>query len=304
LKFINYFLFDLYLDWILWTRNYAPLPSKNVNLKELNSQIEPVKSTDEEEEFVLKTAAAAMNPSSSPVDVEVPHTTDKSKATTATATGTSTDKKEKYNDPNLYSDKYKISLNTVKISAMNFVSQCRNENFLHGDVEGGPLTEREYQALVDLLLDEDSYVISLYHNFKDDPKLFVKYSRKKAQDAIRRAEKKKEEAAKQAAATVMVPVIDTSNQSSTPPSQPPPQQPSSQPSPSSQNPPPSPPQQPSGPSASSTPEDDIRKKKIEHLLHEIKAGKGLVEEIKHPKPPQEESKKEETTTTAQVIASS
>ena len=276
----------------MWTKSYSPIPSKGVNLKELNSQIEPVKSTDEEEEFVLKTAAAAVNPSAT-APPEPIVSADKAKGHSPSAS--SPDKK--YADPHLYTDKYKISLNAVKISALNFVSQCRNEAFLQGDVEGGPLTEKEYQALIDLVLDEDSYLISLYHNFKDDPKLFVKYSRKKAQDAMRRAEKKKEEAAKQAA-------VEAIKQY---PAQPEIPQPPQQPTPSTSTPVP-PPKETA--SSQSIPhevhvdsDEEKRKKKLEHLIHEYKTGKDLVEEIKHPKTTQDENKKkEETTTTATWIA--
>lgn len=287
-------------NWVLWTRSYAPIPSKNVNLKELNSRIEPVKSTDEEEEFVLKNVQADVEATTIEKPAASPPVTLKPVATTSAST-----------PDNLYTDRYKISLNTVKISALNFASQCRNESFFHSEeVEGGPLTEKEYQSIVDLLLDEDSYMISLYHNFKDDPKLFVKYARKKAQDAARRAEKRREEAAKQAAlSAATVPVTQLKSQ--------PPQQQQAQPqatataveekqveqSTQATKPKPAEQQAQEVQPQLEPSDEDKRKKKMEQLIHEYKTAKNLVEEIKHPKSPQDEKKKEEETTkTATWIA--
>jgi len=274
-------------NWILWSRSYTAIPTKNVNMKELNSLDNLKKNMggigsilDEgDEDFVLKTAAAAVNEGTSHiVDTMVDKTSVGGAAMTEGATTTASGahpshapSKEKGSAADIYSDRYKISLNAVKITAMNYVSQCRHDSFFPDGVEGGPLTEREYQILIDLLLDEDSYLISLYHNFKDDPKLFVKYARKKAQDFIRREKEKKD--LKEAIASKK-PLEEVF----------------------------------AGPAMQwdSMSEEARRKTKMTNLISEYKTGKSLVEDIIHPESTQNDKtreKEQQSTQTAQVTTS-
>lgn len=310
-------------NWVIWTRTYAPIPTKNVNLKELNSLDAMSKKTkmgsilDEEEDFVIKTGASTSSQGASTVGVSssssssssspmkkdgVSSSSSSSTSTTSTGSGTTSTSGSATSgsstsggasssaakrdtsaaSSDIYSDRYKISLNAVKIAAMNYVSQCRNDLFFPDGIEEGALTEREYQILVDLLLDEDSYVISLYHNFKDDPRLFVKYARKKAQDFIKREkerEKEKKKAAAAASSSSSAPTASTS---------------------------------PSGimeavvagPSTQwqSLSEEERRKMKLADLISEYRTGERLAEEIAHPETKQDDktSKREESTQTAQV----
>ncbi len=308
-------------NWVIWTRTYAPIPTKNVNLKELNSLDAMSKKTkmgsilDEEEDFVIKTGASTSSQGASTVGVSPSpsssssmkkdgvSSSSSSSSTSTTSTGSggtttaasttsgsstgsgassSTAKRDtSAASSDIYSDRYKISLNAVKIAAMNYVSQCRNDLFFPDGIEEGALTEREYQILVDLLLDEDSYVISLYHNFKDDPRLFVKYARKKAQDFIKR-EKEREKEKKKAAAA--------SSSSSAPTA-------STSPSGIMEA-------VVAGPSTQwqSLSEEERRKMKLADLISEYRTGERLAEEIAHPETKQDDktSKREESTQTAQV----
>jgi hypothetical protein len=182
-------------NWILWSRYYTKIPSKNVNMKELNSG-DSQKKQESKEELLVKTVASVVGEETNASVAEVPETKKSTSisfstsSSTTTVASTGTVKKGKSLATELYTDRYKNSLNAVKIAAMKFASHCRNETFFNEEVEGGPLNEQEYQVLIDLLLNEDSYIISLYYNFKDDPNLFVKYARKKAQDLIQRGEHK------------------------------------------------------------------------------------------------------------------
>lgn len=58
----------------------------------------------------------------------------------------------------------------IKLNAIRFISQCTAR---------GQLSPDEQHALVDAVLQDKSFVLALYSNFKHEPDTFVKHAKRR-----------------------------------------------------------------------------------------------------------------------------
>jgi hypothetical protein len=165
--------------WVIWTRSFGKLPTKGVNLKEINAEAEQllaqsqtgssqVAGVAEVPIGTIPLSSTTTPTSTASIGSGVGSTATNDQTIVRTASG-------KFMDKNVLEQVQQHSKNAVKVSAIKLITHCRNP-------ELGPnaFTEEESQLLIDLVLKDDSYIISLYSNFKDDPLTFAKYCKKKA----------------------------------------------------------------------------------------------------------------------------
>jgi hypothetical protein len=158
--------------WIIWTRSYGKLPTKGVNLKEINTEAEQLLAASQKGVVVDGTPTPTSMPTSTAsIGSAIPTATGTTDHTLVrTASG-------KYVDKHILEQAQLHSKNVVKLNAIKLITQCRNP-----ELGANAFTEEEAQAIMDLVLKDDSYIISLYSNFKDDPLTFAKYCKKKANE--------------------------------------------------------------------------------------------------------------------------
>ncbi|KAL0491221.1 translocase subunit SecA [Acrasis kona] len=142
--------------WVLWTRSTGRLPPKGVNLKEMNAEAELLLAASRDGN-VLEEVPPAAN--------------DKDHTLVRTASG-------KLVDRHVLEQAQLHSKNAVKVKAIKLVTLCRNPSYM--ELGDNAFTEVEANYTIDLILNDDSYMISLYSNFKEDPVTFAKYCKKKA----------------------------------------------------------------------------------------------------------------------------
>jgi len=155
--------------WVIWTKSFGKLPSKGVNLKEINAEAEQLLAASQTG-TVDKVLSGTPTSSTASIGsaIPTPATTDNTLVRTASG---------KFVDKNVLEQAQLHSKNAVKVNAIKLITQCRNP-----ELGANAFTEEEAQTIIDLVLKDDSYIISLYSNFKDDPQTFTKYCKKKANE--------------------------------------------------------------------------------------------------------------------------